>query len=75
VMQTRSKRSADLAMQFGEFILNHCHSEPILSARNLLVPAEQQIPRAILPRFGMTTWNKLSYRTTSAPCVVFCRRR
>jgi hypothetical protein len=34
------------------------HSEPILSARNLLVPAKQQIPRAILPRFGMTILNR-----------------
>src|SRR5216683_3372430 len=33
--------------------------KPILSARNLLLPAKQQIPRAILPRFGMTIWIRI----------------
>jgi len=33
-----------------------CHSEPALSARNLLAAGnEKQIPRAIIPRFGMTS--------------------
>src|SRR5229473_4563472 len=39
--------------------------KPILSARNLLLPAKQKIPRTILPRFGMTIWIKGSYCTTT----------
>ena len=40
--------------QFGECDLAICHSEPVLWVRNLLCPGKQRIPRAILPRFGMT---------------------
>jgi hypothetical protein len=38
---------------FGEMHSPRCHSEPVLSARNLLLQGNQQIPRAIRPRFGM----------------------
>jgi len=31
-------------------VLKRCHSEPALSARNLLFAVKQQIPRAITPR-------------------------
>src|SRR6266849_3982980 len=41
--------------------------KPILSARNLLLPAKQQIPGAILPRFGMTIW--ISIHTAPLPDV------
>jgi hypothetical protein len=50
-----------VVVQFGEYILNHCHSEPVLSARNLLPARKQQIPRAIKPRFGMTIPENISW--------------
>jgi hypothetical protein len=34
-----------------------------LAAENLLLPSGQQIPRAILPRFGMTIWIKFNFTT------------
>jgi len=57
-------------VQSSECILNHCHSEPILSARNLLLEARKQIPRAIIPRFGMTILNRHPYCTTTQQCAV-----
>ncbi len=40
-------RRLGVVVQFDGHIFSHCHSEPALSARNLLFAVKRQIPRAM----------------------------
>jgi hypothetical protein len=51
-------------VQFSNCI-NHCHSEADFVGEESASAGKQQIPRAILPRFGMTILNGYPYCTTT----------
>jgi hypothetical protein len=64
-----------VVVQFGNCFLYHCHSEPVLSARNLLLAGKTADSSRDTTALGMTILNKYSYSTTIESCLRRTHRR